>query len=88
MSENVGQVYYARKSRSRFLATEPEGAGEYSEATAESIDQRVKEIIAQQYKRAMEIVITKRPGLEKGAQMLLEQEKNEAAEIKTLMEAA
>jgi len=63
-----------------------EGAAEYSEATAELIDLEVAEIIKQQYAKAKEILMGKRQVLEKGAAMLLDQEKIEGRVIKDLLD--
>ena len=86
MSNKIGQVYFAREKRSQFLNIPMEGAGEYSEATAELIDTEVREIINVQYSRAMEIIGEKREILVKGAKILLEKEKIEGEELKALID--
>jgi cell division protease FtsH len=85
MSAKVGQVYFARGKRAQFLNIPMEGAVEYSEATAELIDGEVKDIVNQQYARALEILQQKREVLAKGANLLLEKEKIEGEELKALM---
>ena len=85
MSAKVGQVYFAREKRNQFLNIPMEGAVEYSEATAELIDSEVREIINQQYARALEILQQKREILDSGAALLLEKEKIEGAELRALM---
>jgi cell division protease FtsH len=60
MSIKVGQVYFARGKQSRFLNLGPEGAEEYSEATAELIDNEVREIINTQYSKALDILRQRR----------------------------
>jgi cell division protease FtsH len=87
MSEKVGQVYFSREKKSRFLnnAGLMEGATEYSEATAEIIDSEVKEIISAQYARAIAILQEEEDILKKGAAVLLEKEKIEGSELKALM---
>ena len=86
MSSKVGQVYFAREKRAQYLNLPMEGAAEYSEATAELIDSEVAEILKQQYARAKEILTGKRQVLEKGAALLLEQEKIEGRVIKELLD--
>jgi cell division protease FtsH len=86
MSAKVGQIYFAREKRNQFLNIPTEGAVEYSEATAELIDSEVREIINNQYKRTMEILLEKRDVLDKGAKILLEKEKIEGDELNALME--
>lgn len=85
MSEKVGQVYFAREKRSRFLNLGPEGSAEYSEASAELIDSEVKAIISEQYARSKEILNNRKDVLAKGAVLLLEQEKIDGKDIKALM---
>jgi cell division protease FtsH len=63
-----------------------EGAVEYSEATAEIIDQEVGEIISDQYVKTRKILEERRDILDKGARLLLEKEKIEGEEIKALLE--
>jgi cell division protease FtsH len=88
MSSKVGQVYFAREKRAPFLNLGLEGAMEYSEATAEVIDSEVREIINEQYARALQILREKKDLLDKGAKVLLEKEKMEGEELKALMEEA
>jgi cell division protease FtsH len=86
MSAKVGQVYFAREKQSRFLNLGPEGAAEYSEATAELIDNEVREIINTQYSKALDILHGRREVLDKGAKLLLSKEKIEGNEIKAMMQ--
>ena len=86
MSEKVGQVYFAREKRAQFLEVPGmEGRGEYSEATAQLIDNEVREIISTQYAKALDILKEKKDTLIKGAELLLEKEKIEGEELKALM---
>ena len=86
MSAKVGQVYFARDKRNQFLNIPMEGAGDYSEATAELIDTEVRDIVNQQYAIALDILEQKRGVLDKGAGLLLEKEKIEGTELKVLMD--
>ena len=86
MSSKVGQVYFAREKRAPFLQTGLEGAVEYSEATAEIIDNEVREIISEQYLKALEILRENKEVHKKGAKLLLEKEKIEGEELKALMD--
>jgi cell division protease FtsH len=63
-----------------------QGAAEYSQATAKLIDEEVKAIIDQQYEKAREILNQLRPRLDKGAKMLLENEKIEGKELQELLD--
>jgi cell division protease FtsH len=86
MSSKVGQVYFARDKRAPFLNMSMEGPAEYSEATAETIDHEIGEIIHDQYARAVEILKGKKDILTEGARLLLEKEKIEGKELKALMD--
>jgi len=85
MSTKVGQVYFASEKRAPFLNVPVEGTGEYSEATAELIDQEVKEIITRQYEAALKILRERRNLLDKAAKVLLEKEKIDGSELKAMM---
>jgi cell division protease FtsH len=82
---NVGQVYYAPNRRTQFLSLTPEGPKEYSEATAEVIDQEINAIISAQYERSLEILKGRRGILEKSVTVLLEKETIEGDELKQLI---
>jgi len=85
MSERLGKVYFSKEKRQQFLPMAPEGAQEYSESTAEIIDDEVKQIIDEQYERACRLLSDNREILEKGANKLLAEEKLEAEELEALM---
>lgn len=86
MSEKLGKVYFSREKSRQFLPVSPEGTQEYSESTAEIIDDEVKQIINGQYERARQLLLKNREIIEKGAEKLLAQEKIEAEELDALME--
>jgi cell division protease FtsH len=85
MSEALGQVYLARDKRPQFLDMGLGEGGDYSPATAEAIDQEVREIIGREYRRARDILTDKKAVLLKGAQRLLAQEKIDGEEIRALL---
>jgi cell division protease FtsH len=86
MSTKVGHVYFAREKQSRFLGIPgQQGPVEYSEATAEMIDQEVREIINQQYETAYNILEAKKSLLKKSAELLLEKETIEGQTLKKMM---
>ncbi len=86
MSDRLGQVYFAHEKRQQFLDIGLQETGDYSNATAEVIDEEIKTIISSEYAKALEILKSKKNILQKGAELLLEREKIEGAEIKALME--
>jgi cell division protease FtsH len=85
MSATIGQVYFSREKRPLFLEAGLQSGGEYSEATAETIDKEIKEIVSVQYKRALDILREKKGVMDKGAEVLLEKEKIDGEELKALM---
>ena len=88
MSAKVGQVYFAREKNSQYLNVPAQGAVEYSQATAKLIDDEVRDIIDQQYRIAKDILEAHRQILEKGADLLLENEKIEGSQLEVLMQEA
>jgi cell division protease FtsH len=86
MSDKLGQVYFAREKRQPFLDAGLGEAGDYSDATAEAIDEEIKTVITREYARALEILKNKKDILQKGALLLLDKEKIEGAELAALME--
>jgi cell division protease FtsH len=87
MSDRLGQVYFAREKRQQFLDIGLQETGDYSNATAEAIDEEIKTIISTEYAKALEILRSKKDILQKGAELLLEKEKIEGTELKALMES-
>ncbi|RIH67288.1 ATP-dependent metallopeptidase FtsH/Yme1/Tma family protein [Mariniphaga sediminis] len=70
MSEKVGNVsFYDSTGQTDYAFTKP-----YSEKTAELIDEEVKKIIDEQYKRARKILKENEEGHKKLAELLLERE--------------
>ncbi len=88
MSAKVGQVYLAGEKRPLYLETGFRGQEEYSEATAQLIDAEVREIVEQQYLKALEILKKWRPVLDRAAKLLLEKEKIDGETLKGLMKEA
>ena len=85
MSRTVGQVYFAREKNNQFLNVLQQGASEYSQATAKLIDEEVKAIINQQYENAKKFLMQLQHILDKGAEMLLENEKIEGKDLLELL---
>ncbi|MCX5839437.1 MAG: ATP-dependent zinc metalloprotease FtsH [Deltaproteobacteria bacterium] len=85
MSATLGQVYLSPEKRPRYLDMETREGGDYSEATAEMIDREIREIIASEYARALDILRSRKDILVEGARLLLEKEKIDGEEIRVLM---
>ncbi len=70
MSEKIGTIsFYDSTGQSEFGFTKP-----YSERTAETIDQEVKELVAKAYERAKKILLENREKHRRLAEQLLEKE--------------
>jgi cell division protease FtsH len=74
MSKRLGQVYFAHKDHGRFLQPSREPGGEYSETTANMIDEEVRCIIDDQYAVALRILKQNHNILEETAETLIERE--------------
>jgi cell division protease FtsH len=87
MSGKVGQVYFSREKRPLFLDVTMgmRNENQYSEATAQLIDQEVRQIMDEQYKVAFEILKDKKEILKRAVHLLLEKEKINGDELKAIM---
>ncbi len=83
---DLGPLTFGKKEEAIFLGREIAQHRDYSEDTAVRIDQEVKKIVMQSYKRASEILQSKRETLQRIAEALLEREVLDAAEIKLLID--
>lgn len=85
MSEKFGPIAFDESNNSIFLGREIGKSKDYSEKTAEEIDQEIFKIIKQAYRRAQEILTNRREILEKIANRLLEKETIEMEEFRELV---
>ena len=86
MSERVGTVSFSERP-SPFLAIGEVGApSEYSETTAELIDDEVERIVRTCYSRALELLTTHRATLDRIAQELRRNETIDARQLRQILE--
>jgi cell division protease FtsH len=86
MSERLGPITFERERRPLFLETMmPPGSKDYSEATAQEIDQEVTALVARAHQRARDILEKERAVLEKAAKILLEKEVLEGEELREIL---
>jgi len=86
MSEKLGPLTFERERRPLFLdMMMPPGTKDYSEATAQEIDQEVSGLVEKAYHRAQEILGAKRETLEKVAKVLLDKEVLEGEELRQML---
>jgi cell division protease FtsH len=86
MSERMGTVSFSERS-SPFLGGGDTGApGDYSETTAELIDEEVDRIVRMCYERALELLSTHRATLDRIAQELRRIETIDARQLRQILE--
>ncbi|MGH7482280.1 MAG: ATP-dependent zinc metalloprotease FtsH [Longimicrobiales bacterium] len=87
MSQTLGPVTYGRRRRPMFLELNEDGADGrgYSEATAETLDTEVRDLVNGAYERATELLRAEREVLEQLATRLLEKEVVDREELRELM---
>ncbi len=86
MSNRLGLVTFERERRPLFLEI-PNfgGAKDYSEATAQSIDEEVEGLIKEAHERVREILTRRRAALDAAAESLLEKETLEGDEFRRII---
>ncbi len=85
MSDKLGFITYGQKEEPIFIGKEIATHKDYSEKTAELIDQEIKSIIDTQYKRAIKIITENKAKLIKLAELLFEKETLDSEEIFKLL---
>jgi cell division protease FtsH len=86
MSEDLGPLTYGDEQEQVFLGREIATHRDYSEETARLIDQEVKNIVADAFDRAIEILRDNEDVLDRLAEALLEREILDNEEIRRLIE--
>jgi cell division protease FtsH len=86
MSEKLGPLTFERERRPLFLdVMMPPTSKDYSEATAQEIDQEVSALVEKADHRAKEILEAKRDTLEQVAKVLLDKEVLEGEELRRML---
>ncbi len=86
MSDKLGPMQFGRSQGQVFLGRDFGHERDYSEHTAQAIDEEVQRIIRDQYNRTKELLVKHGDQLELIAQTLLEVETLDAEQIKQLIE--
>ena len=86
MSDKMGPLAFGHKEEHIFLGREIAQHQDYSENTAQEIDQEVKRFVKESMDRAKTILTENRKGLERVAEALLERETLNGKEVKDLLE--
>ncbi|MFA6054388.1 MAG: ATP-dependent zinc metalloprotease FtsH [Thermodesulfovibrionales bacterium] len=88
MSDKLGPLTFGKKEEQIFLGREIARHKDYSEKTAVDIDEEVKSIVFDAYKKAKDLLIENRDLLEVFANTLLEKETLDGPEIDALINGA
>jgi len=86
MSERLGPLTFGKREEQIFLGKELTKHKDYSEKTAEEIDEEVKRIVIEQYEYAKDLIRKNRKLLDALVNLLLEKETVDGAEIDRLIE--
>jgi cell division protease FtsH len=86
MSDQLGPISYSPDMGLKDLVYVVQTEKEYSEKTAEEIDEEVKKITNQAYKKAKELIEANKDNLDKIAKALLKYETLDAQEVKLIIE--
>jgi cell division protease FtsH len=87
MSEKLGPLAYGKKEESIFLGRDyAQRTQDYSEQTAQEIDQEVRAIVQRQYIRVKDLLTASRETLKRLADSLIERETLDSEEIHAVLE--
>lgn len=85
MSDKLGMVLYGESQEYVFLGRDMMRSKDYSEQTAQEIDNEVKRIIDEAYRKAKDVIDTQRDKLELIANALLEFETLDGAQVEEIV---
>jgi cell division protease FtsH len=85
MSDRLGPVALGRQQGNMFLGRDIMAERDFSEETAATIDDEVRNLVEQAYRRAKEVLVNNRHVLDRLADMLIEKETVDAEELQTLL---
>jgi cell division protease FtsH len=85
MSERLGPLAFGEKEGEVFLGRDFGHVKNYSEATAVAIDEEIRRIVEENYRRTREILEQNREALVKVSEALLERENLDGSEINEMV---
>jgi cell division protease FtsH len=85
MSDRLGPVALGRQNGNVFLGRDIASDRDFSDETAAAIDEEVRNLVEQAYRRAKEVLVNNRSLLDRLAQMLVEKETVDAEELQDLL---
>ncbi len=86
MSDRLGPVALGRQQGNVFLGRDIMAERDFSEETAATIDDEVRNLVEQAYRRCKEVLLNNRPVLDKLAEMLVQKETVDADELQELLD--
>jgi cell division protease FtsH len=85
MSDRLGPVALGRQNGNVFLGRDIASDRDFSDETAAAIDDEVRNLVEQAYRRAKEVLVNNRAILDQLAQMLVEKETVDAEELQNIL---
>jgi cell division protease FtsH len=85
MSDRLGPVALGRQQGNMFLGRDIASERDFSEETAAAVDDEVRNLVEQAYRRAKAVLVDNRPVLDRLAEMLIERETVDAEELQDLL---
>ncbi|NCQ94312.1 MAG: ATP-dependent metallopeptidase FtsH/Yme1/Tma family protein [Microcystis aeruginosa W11-06] len=85
MSDRLGPVALGRQNGNVFLGRDIASDRDFSDETAAAIDEEVRSLVEQAYRRAKEVLVNNRAILDQLAQMLVEKETVDAEELQNIL---
>ncbi|MDJ0577398.1 MAG: ATP-dependent zinc metalloprotease FtsH3 [Xenococcaceae cyanobacterium MO_234.B1] len=85
MSDRLGPVALGRQNGNVFLGRDIASDRDFSDETAAAIDEEVRNLVDQAYRRAKEVLVGNRHILDKLAEMLVEKETVDADELQDIL---
>ncbi|TVQ25955.1 MAG: ATP-dependent metallopeptidase FtsH/Yme1/Tma family protein [Leptolyngbya sp. DLM2.Bin15] len=85
MSDRLGPVALGRQQGNMFLGRDIAAERDFSEETAAAVDDEVRNLVDQAYRRAKSVLVDNRSVLDHLAQMLVERETVDAEELQELL---
>lgn len=86
MSDRLGPVALGRQQGNVFMGRDIMAERDFSEETAATVDDEVRNLVEQAYRRAKEVLVNNRHVLDKLAEMLIEKETVDAEELQDLID--
>jgi cell division protease FtsH len=86
MSDRLGQVALGRQQGNMFLGRDIAAERDFSEQTAATIDEEVRLLVDEAYKRAKDVLVGNRHVLDRLAGMLIERETVDSEELQDLLD--